>query len=141
MSGVRLEVVEEQTIDRFAREAMLGLADLEPEDLSPGNLTVPLGLSLWMRRGRIRVETARDAMLQLRAALLEVSGLDERTEPVPLLVADPVAAVISLATYMDGLLQPGGPHDRDVASEHGDARARRRVGLTSGGPPSGARVG
>ena len=105
MSGVRLEVVEEQTIDRFAREAMLGLADLEPEDLSPGNLTVPLVLSLWMRRGRIRVETARDAMLQLRAALLEVSGLDERTEPVPLLVADPVAAVISLAMYMDGLLQ------------------------------------
>ena len=37
--------------------------------------------------------------------LLEVSGLDERTEPVPLLVADPVAAVISLAMYMDGLLQ------------------------------------
>ena len=53
MSGVRLEVVEEQTIDRFAREAMLGLADLEPEDLAQGNLTVPLGLSLWMHRGRV----------------------------------------------------------------------------------------
>ena len=33
------------------------------------------------------------------------SGLDERTEPVPLLLADPVAATISLAVYMDGLLQ------------------------------------
>jgi hypothetical protein len=51
------------------------------------------------------VETARDAMLELRAALLRASGLDERTEPVPLLVADPVAATISLALYMDGLLQ------------------------------------
>jgi hypothetical protein len=84
---------------------MLGLADLEAEDLTYGNLSVPLGLSLWMRRGRIRVETARDAMLKLRTALLRASGLDEKTEPVPLLVADPVAATISLALYMDGLLQ------------------------------------
>ncbi len=104
MSGVRLEVVEEESTERFAREAMLGLAYLEPDDLTPGNLTVPLGLSLWMRRGRIRVETARDAMLELRSALLDASGLDERTEPVPLLLADPVAAIVSLALYMDGLL-------------------------------------
>ena len=105
MSGVRLEVVEEESVERFAHEAMLGLADLEAEDLTYGNLSVPLGLSLWMRRGRIRVETARDAMLKLRTALLSASGLDEKTEPVPLLVADPVAATISLALYMDGLLQ------------------------------------
>jgi hypothetical protein len=105
VSGVRLEVVEEESIERFAREAMLGLAVLEPDDLTPGNLTVRLGLSLWMRRGRIRVETARDAMLELRGALLEASGLDARTEPVPLLLADPVAAIISLALYLEGLLQ------------------------------------
>jgi hypothetical protein len=105
VSGVRLEAVEERCIELFAHEALLGLADLEPEDLGDGNLTVPLGLSLWMRRGRIRVETARDAMLELRTALLRASGLDERTEPVPLLVADPVAATINLALYMDGLLQ------------------------------------
>jgi hypothetical protein len=105
VSGVRLEVVEEESIERFAREAMLGLADLEHDDLTPGNLTVPLGLSLWMRRGRIRVETAREAMLVLRSALLDASGLDERTEPVPLLLADPVAGIVSLALYMDGLLQ------------------------------------
>ena len=105
MSGAGLEVVEEESVERFAHEAMLGLADLEAEDFSHGNLTVPLGLSLWMHRGRIRIETARDALLQLRSALLRASGLDERTEPVPLLVADPVAATISLAVYMDGLLQ------------------------------------
>jgi hypothetical protein len=84
---------------------MLGLADLEPEDLAQGNLTVPLGLSLWMRRGGIDIEAARDAMFDLRAALLSASGLDERTEPVPLIVADPVAATISLAVYVDDLLQ------------------------------------
>ncbi len=105
MSGMQLEALEEESVERFVHEAMRGLADLEPADLTPGNLTVPLGLSLWMRRGRIRVETARDAMLELRAAVLHASGLDERTEPVPLLVADPVAAIISLAHYMDDLLR------------------------------------
>ena len=127
MSGVRLEVVEEESVERFAHEAMLGLADLESEDLTPGNLSVPLGLSLWMRRGRIRVETARDAMLVLRSALLEASGLDERTEPVPLLVADPVAATISLAVYMDGLLQRAA---RMTASSRVDV-ATRALALVS----------
>ncbi len=127
MSGVRLEVVEEQSVERFAHEAMLGLADLESGDLTPGNLSVPLGLSLWMRRGRIRVETARDAMLVLRSALLEASGLDERTEPVPLLVADPVAATISLAVYMDGLLQRAA---RMTASSRVDV-ATRALALVS----------
>ena len=36
MSGVRLEVVEEESVERFAHEAMLGLADLESEDLAHG---------------------------------------------------------------------------------------------------------
>ena len=64
-------------------------------------------------------------MLQLRAALLEVSGLDERTEPVPLLVADPVAAVISLAMYMDGLLQRAARMTGDVAPWTWQQRPRR----------------
>jgi len=128
VSGVRLEVVEDESLERFAHEAMLGLADLGPEDLAPGNLSVPLGLSLWMRRGRIRVETARDAMLELRSALLRASGLDERTEPVPLLVADPVAATISLAHYMDGLLQRAA---RMTATSRLDV-ATRALALVSG---------
>ena len=127
MSGVRLEAVEEESVERFVHEAMLGLADLEPEDLSHGNLTVPLGLSLWMRRGRIGVETARDAMLELRAAVLRASGLDERTEPVPLLVADPVAATVSLALYMDGLLQRAARTNATSRAE----MARRALELVS----------
>jgi len=127
VSGVRLEAVEEESVERFVHEAMLGLADLEPEDLSHGNLTVPLGLSLWMRRGRIGVETARDAMLELRAAVLRASGLDERTEPVPLLLADPVAATISLALYMDGLLQRAARTNATSRAE----MARRALELVS----------
>ncbi|HXP33685.1 MAG TPA: hypothetical protein VN820_06675 [Acidimicrobiales bacterium] len=104
MSGMRLQAVEEESVERFAHEVLLGLADLESGDLDHGNLTLALGLSLWMRRGRIGVDAARDALLDLRAALVRASGLDERTEPVPLLLADPVAAIVSLARYMDGLL-------------------------------------
>jgi len=124
---VRLEAVEEESVERFVHEAMLGLADLEPEDLGHGNLTVPLGLSLWMRRGRVRVETARDAMLELRAAVLRASELDERTEPVPLLLADPVAATISLALYMDGLLQRAARANATSRAE----MARRALELVS----------
>jgi hypothetical protein len=127
VSGVRLELVEEQSVARFAHEAMLGLADLEPEDLAQGNLTVPLGLSLWMRRGGIGIEAARDAMFDLRAALLDASGLDERTEPVPLVVADPVAATISLAVYVDDLLQRAA---RTAATSRAEM-ARRSLELVS----------
>jgi len=105
VQSVRPEAVDGESIARFAHEALLGLAVLDPEDFAHGNLTLPLGLSLWMRRARINIVAARDAMLEVRAVLLSASGLDQRTEPVPLLVADPVAATISLAVYVDGLLQ------------------------------------
>ncbi len=85
-----------------------------------------------MRRGRIRVETARDAMLELRAALLSASGLDERTEPVPLLVADPVAATISLARVHGRPAATGGPDDGDVARGHRPACTGARVRLSDG---------
>ncbi len=83
----------------------MGLAALEAEDRTPGNLSLPLGMSLWMRRGGVGVLGARAALLALRGALLEASGLDARSEPVPLVVADPSAATISLALYLDGLLE------------------------------------
>jgi hypothetical protein len=91
-------------MERFAQEALHGLAELDPEDLEQGNLTLPLGLSLWMRRGGVGVDGARAVLFALRGALIGVSGLDERTEPVPLIVSDPAAATISLAVYLDGLL-------------------------------------
>jgi hypothetical protein len=102
---VRLHPVDDDPADRFAHEAIHGLATLVPSDLTPGNLSLPLGLSLWMRRGRVGTDTACAVLLQLRDALLRVSGLDQRTEPVPLLVNDPGAATVSLAVYLDGLLR------------------------------------
>jgi hypothetical protein len=82
-----------------------GLACLEPEDLLEGNLTLPLGISAWLRRSGADLTDAVQAMLDIRDALVEVGGLDPRTEPVPLLAGDARTAVLSLAIYLDGLVR------------------------------------
>ena len=104
MPGAQLDAVGGDGSTRFAHEAILGLAVLEPEDRRAGNLSLPLGLSLWMRRGGVDVHGARHSLLELRDALVAVAGMDAITEPVPLQVADPVAATVSVAVYVDGLL-------------------------------------
>ena len=105
MPGGRLEAIDEESRSRFAREAARGLVALDGEDLAHPRLTLPLIVSVWMRRSGAGTVTARRALLDVRAALLEESGLDEGTEPVPLLVADPAVATLSLAVYVHGLLR------------------------------------
>ena len=83
------------------------MAGIIPEDLDPGNLTVPLGVSTWMVRSDIDLAQACEAMLALRTAFLAVSGLDQRSEPVPLLGGDRKTSVLTLAVYLDGLVDRG----------------------------------
>jgi len=100
--------LQTQTIQgRFLYEAALGVAQMMPEDLEPGNLTIPFGVSVWIRRSDIGLADACDAMLELRTAFLAVSGLDQRSEPVPLLGGDRRTAVLNLAVYLDGLVNRG----------------------------------
>ena len=105
MSGARLRVIENHSLENFAHEAALGLASLERADLASGNLSLPLGLSVWMRRAGVTLRGARDSLLALRQALIEASGLDGRTEPVPLVVSDPATSALSLARYVEDLLR------------------------------------
>lgn len=49
--------------------------------------------------------TARDDLLELRGALLEVSGLDRGSEPVPMTARDDRRAVLNLAVYVVGLIE------------------------------------
>jgi hypothetical protein len=81
-----------------------GLAILELEDLTEGNLTLELGLSLWMRRTNSDLYAVLEALMALRDVLLEASGMDRRTEPVPLLAGDCRTAVLGLAIYIRGLV-------------------------------------
>jgi len=127
VAALRSELHEQANSAPFVRDAAVGLATLDPEDLGRGNLTLPLLLSVWMRRAEVGVEDARDALLELRSALVEASGLDRRTEPVPLCVADPAAAVLSLARYTEGLLGRASEAARTSRLEV----ARRAVALVS----------
>jgi hypothetical protein len=92
-----------------------------PEDHDAGNLTVPLGVSTWIARSDIDLARACDAMLELRSAFLDVSGLDRRSEPVPLLGGDRRTSVLTLAVYLDGLVERGARHARISRRELAEA--------------------
>ncbi|MHB8328039.1 MAG: hypothetical protein ACYDD6_00155 [Acidimicrobiales bacterium] len=94
----------------FLTEVVRGLAALCPAELVDADLTLPLGLSAWLQRASIGLPDAYDAMLRLRAAVVDASGLDRATEPVPLRVADPRAAVRNLGAYLYGLVARGARH-------------------------------
>ncbi len=95
----------------------MGVAGIISEDLDPGNLTIPLGVSAWIVRGDVDLAQACDAMLELRSALLAASGLDRSSEPVPLLGADRRTSVLTLAVYLHGLLARGARAVRTTPSE------------------------
>lgn len=107
MRSVQVAVETQSVQGRFLREAALGVAEMLPEDLEPGNLTIPFGVSVWIRRSDIDLAGACDVMLELRTAFLTVSGLDRRSEPVPLLGGDRRTSVLNLAVYLDGLVARG----------------------------------
>lgn len=88
----------------FATELARGVADFRQDDLAHDGLTVTFGLSAWMRRCSVGFEEAWAGVTMLRAALLEVAGLDRATEPVPLRAGDPRTALINMTVYLDGLV-------------------------------------
>jgi hypothetical protein len=88
----------------FATALAHGVADFRADDLSHGALTLTFGLSAWMRRCSVGAEEAWAGVLMLRAALLEVAGLDRASEPVPLRASDAKTALVSTTIYLDGLL-------------------------------------
>ena len=93
---------------RFVAEVVAGLATLRGDDgiyeAVYGDLSIPLGLSAWIFRAAMKLPDAYDALLDLRARLLEVSGLDRASEPVPLRVGDQRAALRSLGAYLYDLV-------------------------------------
>lgn len=88
----------------FLPAAARVLAVLEPEALTGPDLSLELGLSLWMQRTGVGLLGARSALMSLRRALLQTSSLDRETEPVPILAGDPRTALLGLAVYVHGLI-------------------------------------
>jgi len=58
-----------------------------------------------MRRTAIDLVGVRDVLLSFRVAVIELSGLDRRTEPVPLISRDPVSGMRNLCIYLKGLIR------------------------------------
>jgi hypothetical protein len=103
-----LATAQPEEVERsFLHEAAHGVAGMLPEDLEEGTLTVPLGVSAWIVRSDIDLARACDVLMRLRTAIVEVSGLDRRSEPVPMLGGDRRTAVLNLAVYLDGLMERG----------------------------------
>lgn len=87
-----------------AAEVAAVLAGATDEVLAVAPLTLPLALSLCMERNDAGAEGLISVMQSLRRAVLAVSGLDPRSEPVPLVAGDRRTAALGLAEYLRGLL-------------------------------------
>jgi hypothetical protein len=70
---------------------------------SGDDLTLELGLSVWMHRHAIADDDCLSAMLAIRAALVEASGMDAQTEPIPLYGRSPEADLAIFAGYLADL--------------------------------------
>ena len=95
-----------QSIGGWSSPARLGrgVVDWGPEDFVETALTLPFGLSAWMRQCAVDPEDACAAIWLLRDSLVEVSGLHRASEPRPLVPADRKVAVINMTVYLDSLV-------------------------------------
>jgi hypothetical protein len=88
----------------FGPAAVRGLAELGAVDASRGDLSLELGVSVWLRWSGISLEEARATLLEIRDLVLDVSALDEATEPIPLIGRSAKLDVVHLAAYVGDLI-------------------------------------
>jgi hypothetical protein len=99
----------------FGRALLGGLAELGPVDPFSADLSLELGISLWLRTSGTSQLQARSSLLDIRRVILEVCALDPATEPVPLVGRSPRSDVISLVGYVSELLRRASAGlDRDL---------------------------
>jgi hypothetical protein len=89
----------------FGSALLSGLAELGPVDPFSGDLSLELGVSVWLRTSGTPLLEARGRLLHIRELIIEVCGLDPATEPVPLVGRSPRNDVLSLVSYMGDLLR------------------------------------
>jgi hypothetical protein len=89
----------------FGPALLGGLAELGPVEPFSGDLSLELGISVWLRTSGTSLISARSALLAIRQVILEVCELDPATEPVPLVGRSPRSDVINLVGYISELLR------------------------------------
>ena len=115
----------------FGPALLGGLAELGPVEPFSGDLSLELGISVWLRTSGTSLLEARSSLLEIRQVILEVCGLDPATEPVPLVGRSPRLDVVNLVGYIGELLRrasagPGGARSGRRAGRRRAARARGR---------------
>ncbi len=91
----------------FAPALLGGLAELGPIEPFSGDLSLELGVSVWLRTSGTSLLEARGRLLFIRELIVEACGLDPATEPVPLIGRSPRTDVLNLAAYVGDLLRRG----------------------------------
>jgi hypothetical protein len=89
----------------FGPTVLRGMAAFGPFDPTTGDLSLELGVSLWLRMSDSSLEEARHTLLEVRRLVMRSYDLDEATEPVPLIGRSPVADVVTLTAYVGDLLR------------------------------------
>jgi hypothetical protein len=89
----------------FGSALLSGLAELGPVEPFSGDLSLELGISVWLRTSGTSLLQARSALLEIRQVIMEVCSLDPATEPIPLVGRSPRSDVISLVAYTSELLR------------------------------------
>ena len=89
----------------FGSALLSGLAELGPVDPFCGDLSLELGVSVWLRTSGTPLLEARSRLLHIRDLIIEVGGLDPATEPVPLVGRSPRNDVLNLVGYVGDLLR------------------------------------
>jgi hypothetical protein len=89
----------------FGSVLLSGLADLGRVDPFSGDLSLELGISLWLRTSGTPLLEARGRLLHIRELIIEVCGLDPATEPVPFVGRSPRSDVLNLVGYLGELLR------------------------------------
>ena len=89
----------------FGPALLGGLAEFGPVEPFSGDLSLELGISVWLRTSGTSLIAARSALLGIRRVILEVCDLDPATEPVPLVGRSPRSDVVNLVGYISELLR------------------------------------
>ncbi len=90
---------------RFAPACLTGLTELGTIDPFRDDLSLELGLSLWLRRSGTSPRQAVAELLEVRRSILAVSGLDPACEPVPLIGRSAKVDLLVLTAYLSHLLE------------------------------------
>ncbi len=89
----------------FGPALLGGLAELGPVEPFSGDLSLELGISLWLRASGTSLLEARSSLLEIRRVILSVCDLDPATEPFPLVGRSPRSDVLTLVGYVSDLLR------------------------------------